>query len=317
MKMGRPPKQQGKIPHFEQKGKSFYHVPATGKRKWTPLGNDRAAALIKWASLEGRTQNGTFGDLFRWYMANAKLSESTRSNYETQGVAILRVFDNAPPESITSAALATYRDKCSAGTANVRVGLIKSIFAAACEKGLCKFNPAREVKRLPRVKRDRYIDDAEYIAIRNNAEDYLRVAMNIAYQIGCRPCDVCKMKLADVTDAGVFLQAQKTKKKTLFSMVPELRSALDEAKSLERGVKSLYVLSDWTGTPYTVKALGRAWNRACKLAGVTGAQHRDIRAKNASDDPVGAQNRLQHSSAEQTKTYIRKTPVVMPLARKL
>lgn len=327
MKMGRPPKNQGKIPHFEQKGNSFYHVPATGERKWTPLGNDRAAALVKWASIEGRTDNGSFADLFRWFMANSKIETSTRKNYEIQGKAVLKIFGDGPPDEITTEQIGAFKAKCTSpiakelkcgtGTMNVRIGLMKSVYAAAKEAGLCKNNPARDVARFKRVKRDRYITDAEFISIRENAPDYLGVAMNIAYQIGCRPCDVAKMRLSDINDEGVFLQAKKTGKKTLYSMAPDLRSALDEAKALVRGVKSLYVLSDWRGKPYTVNALGEAWNAACKAAGVEGAQHRDIRAKNASDDPEGAQARLQHSTREQTNTYIRKTPVVMPLARKL
>ncbi len=136
MKMGRPPKRQGKIPHFEQKGKSFYHVSAVGKRKWTPLGNDRAAALIKWASLEGRTNNGTFGDLFRWYMANADIADSTRANYEVQGKKILKYFGDAPPSQVTSHQLARYRDeKCPQGSPMSALGWSRACLPPPAKKG--------------------------------------------------------------------------------------------------------------------------------------------------------------------------------------
>lgn len=316
MTMGRKGK-PGKIPHFEQKGNSFYHVPAVGKRKWTPLGSDRAAALVRWAEIEGRTDNGTFADLFRWFMTTAKLADSTRKNYEIQGAKVLRVFGNFPPAAIKSPMLADYRDKCPPGAANVRLGIVKTVFAAAAEKGKCETNPARDVKRLPMVRRDRYITDVEFVAVRDKADDFLRVAMNIAYQIGCRPSDVIKMRLSDVTDEGVLLIAKKTGKKTLYSMAPDLQSALNEAKALERGVKSLYVLCDYRGQPYKTSQLASAWKRACKAAEVLGTQFRDVRAKTASDDEDGAQKRLQHTSKETTRGYIRKVPVVTPISRKL
>ena len=326
MRMGRRGK-PGSVPHLAQKGGAYYYVTGTGKRKWIALGSDKARALARWAELEGRTNSGTFGDLFRWFMANATIAESTRKNYEIQGAAVLKIFETAPPDSVSAEMISTFKKKsvspqagklkCSTGTANVRIGIMKSVYAAAIEQGLCKTNPARDVSRYRRVIRDRYIDDAEFVAIRDKAEDFLRVAMNIAYQIGCRPGDVCQMKLSDVTPDGVILTAQKTKKKTLYSDAPELRAALDDAKALERGVKSLYVLSDWRGRPYTVARLRKAWIAACKAAEVESAQQRDIRAKTASDDPDGAQKRLQHTDARTTDGYIRKMPVVTPISRKL
>ena len=36
-----------------KKGKYYYHVTTTTPRKWTPLGADRALALMAWARLEG------------------------------------------------------------------------------------------------------------------------------------------------------------------------------------------------------------------------------------------------------------------------
>lgn len=315
--MGRPPKHHGKIPHFEQKGGAFYYVPGSGDRKWKPLGSDRASALARWAELEGRTDNGTFADLFRWYVSNAKLADNTRKNYEIQGGKILRVFGKFPPHAITAPMLAEYRDRCPKGAANVRIGLIKTVYAAGCEKGKCKTNPAREVARLPKVSRERYITDGEFVAIREKADDFCRVAMNIAYQIGCRPSDVVKMRLSDITDEGVLLIAKKTGKKTLYSMAPDLRAALDEAKAMPRGVKSLYVLSNWRGEPYTTAQLASAWRRACKAAGVSGAQFRDVRAKTASDDTPNATERLQHTDKGMTRGYIRKVPVVTPISRKL
>lgn len=315
--MGRPAKRAGKIPHLEQKGAAFYYVAGTGARKWIPLGSDRSAALVKWAELEGRTESRTFGDLFRWYMGNAKLAKETTKNYWAHGAAILKVFEDAPPEEMTAPRLATYRDKLKPGNASMRLGIIKSVFAAAVEKGLTPYNHARDVKR-PKLKpRERYITDDEFLAIRGKSPDWLRVAMDLAYLIGCRPSDAMRLKWSDVTADGIVLEASKTKKKTLFVMSAELAAVIADAKRLPMGVSSVYVIADYRGQPFSTKRRQKAWQKACKAAGVADAHFRDVRAKTASDDPQNAQDRLQHSSKEMTRRYTRKMPVVMPIARKL
>ena len=35
------------------KGDRYYHVTSTPPRKWTPLGKNRARALLEWARIEG------------------------------------------------------------------------------------------------------------------------------------------------------------------------------------------------------------------------------------------------------------------------
>lgn len=35
------------------KGETYYHVTSTAPRKWTPLGSNRARALLDWARMEG------------------------------------------------------------------------------------------------------------------------------------------------------------------------------------------------------------------------------------------------------------------------
>lgn len=40
-------------PGMHMKGERFYHVTSTALRKWTPLGRDRARALLEWARIEG------------------------------------------------------------------------------------------------------------------------------------------------------------------------------------------------------------------------------------------------------------------------
>jgi integrase len=317
MRMGRPAKKAGKIPHLEKKGAAYYYVQGTGSRKWIPLGSDYSVALVKWAELEGRTQSSTFADLFRWYMANAKLAKETTKNYWAHGAAIMRVFGDAAPAQITAPILASYRDKLKPGNASMRLGIIKSVFAAAVEKGLATHNPARDVKRPKLKQRDRLISDDEFIAIRSKCPDWLQVGMDLAYLIGCRPGDAFRLKWSDISQDGIILTSQKTGKKTLFLMTAELRGILEDAKRLPRGIASVYVISDYRGQPIITKRRQKAWKAACEAAGLSNTHFRDIRAKTASDDEENAQARLQHSSKEMTKRYVRSMPRVMPMARKL
>lgn len=40
-------------PSLHMKGERYYHVTSTAPRKWTPLGKNRARALLEWARIEG------------------------------------------------------------------------------------------------------------------------------------------------------------------------------------------------------------------------------------------------------------------------
>ena len=43
----------GLPPELHMQADRYYHVTSTASRKWTPLGKDRARALLEWACIEG------------------------------------------------------------------------------------------------------------------------------------------------------------------------------------------------------------------------------------------------------------------------
>lgn len=317
MRMGR----KSATPHLRKKGKAYYYDHGGRPRRWTPLGSDRAKALAEYDRLEGREPNKTFGDLARWFLATqtATLAANTRENYERHTYALIRMFGEAAPDLIKPEHIAIYREKCTPGNAAVRVGLLKTIFSKAVELGLAEKNPAREVRRPKTAVRARYLTDAEFIAIRSHAPDFLAVAMDVAYASGLRPGDVFRIRLSDIGPDGLYVAMQKTGKRVIYELTPELSEAIGRAKALPRSVKGMHLFCDRRGQPYKAEAVQRRFAAAARAAGVMDAQFRDIRAKNATDDPTGAQKRLGHASAKMTERYVKAREVekVTPLRRRL
>lgn len=58
-------------------------------------------------------------------------------------------------------------------------------------------NPCRGVKGNKEKGRDRYVSDAEYVAVWEAANPMLRNIMNLLLNTGQRPADILKMKRAE------------------------------------------------------------------------------------------------------------------------
>jgi hypothetical protein len=68
---------------------------------------------------------------------------------------------------------------------------------------------------------DRYIDDAEFRAIRAKAAPWLQIAMDLVYLTGLRRSDLLK---EDVSPDGVAVRQLKTKQRQLFPMMREIKA---------------------------------------------------------------------------------------------
>lgn len=309
-----------KLPNLHRKGECYYYVTGTTPRKWLPLGSDLRAALRRYEKLRlQRSPSGTLGQLIQAWLANPPktVGKTSLSTYRANATHVQRVFGELYPDEVSRADILRYLDECPRTTVGNEVMILRRVYERAIRSGVATINPCLGAKpEVPRkAKRTRLITDAEFAAIRYHAGPMLRVAMDLAYATGLRPGDLCRLRWGDL-EAGV--KTRKTGVWLRFTDADDLRAILDAAKALQGRVAALTVLSH-RGRQVTLKRLRAWWKAACKDAGVSDAQFRDLRAVSASAEPETAQKRLGHTSPKMTQTYLRgrQVNVVAPLKRRV
>lgn len=308
-----------KLPNFHRKNLSYYYVTGTTPRRWIPLGSDLQTAIRRYEKIRSQhSPAGTVGHLIAAWLASPPrgVTPQTLKVYRAYAANIVRVFGDLLPQEIARADVLRYLDECPRTTAVHEVMILRRVYERAVRNGEAESNPCigahPEVRR--RQKRDRLVSESEFTAIRAAASPLLAVAMDLAYATALRPGDLCRLRWGEL-ESGV--KTGKTGAWLRFDLTDDLAAILAAAKALQGRVAVLTVLSE-RGRSVTPKRLRGLWQAACRQAGVSGAQFRDLRAASASADPEGAQKRLGHASPQMTRTYLRGRQVseVTPLRRR-
>jgi integrase len=260
------------------------------------------------------------GDLVQRYIDRSDdLADGTRKQYQSYHRAIAAAFP-IPAAQLTSQIVALWRDlpaqRQRKTYVNGCLAVLRAAYLLGGEQGLAT---PLSVRGWTLKARDRYLEDAEFRAIRERAPEWLQVAMDLAYVTAARRSDVLACQWSHCSPDGVAMRQQKTGQRISFTVTPELSSIL--ARARQRRVIGLYVVANTKGRPISRTALEYAWGIACKAAGVV-AQFRDIRAKAATDAKSGGQDYqklLGHANAAMSERYIkrRETTIAEPVRRKL
>jgi len=154
-------------------------------------------------------------------------------------------------------------------------------------------SPCAGVKGLKEAERDRYVEDAEYLAVWQTVSAPIQDAMDIAYLTGQRPADVLKMRRSDIRDGFLWVTQNKTGQKLRVEIIGTLKTVLDRVLSRSRAASDLSLIQNEKGQPLSISELRGGFDRARDKAGVS-FQFRDLRAKAATDteDLHHAQNCL-------------------------
>jgi integrase len=297
------------------KGNRYYHVSSTAPRKWTPLGANRARALLEWARIEGAEPDPsvrTFDVIAQRYEIEVMPTKAARTQLDNfKEMANLRaVFGRMLIEAIKPHHVRGYLDKrgqTAKARANREKALLSHMFNKAREWGYTDSpNPCQGVKGFTESGRDRYVSDAEFAAVRAAAHPTVQDAMDVALLTGQRPADVLKIQRSDIRDGALFITQNKTKAKRAIDLVGELAAVIDRIAARPRERLSLYLIQDDDGRPLTAAALRSRFGKARTAAGVS-FQFRDIRAKTASDtgDLSHSQRLLGHKNRDMTEHYVR------------
>lgn len=298
-----------------KKGKYYYHVTTTTPRKWTPLGADRALALMAWARLEGDQLDPTVKTFeavalrYEREVIPTKAPRTQRDNLKELD-RLRAVFNRVQIDHIKPHHVRTYMDKrgqTARARANREKALLSHLYNRAREWGYTDApNPCLGVKAFKESGRDRYVSDEEYQAVWAKAHPTLRDAMDLALLTGQRPADVLKIKRADIHDGALWIVQNKTGAKRAIEVVGELAKLIDRINARPRERLGPYLVQDDDGKPLRADGMRSRFTKAREAAGVS-FQFRDIRAKAATDagDLSHSQVLLGHKRREMTEHYVR------------
>ena len=127
----------------------------------------------------------------------------------------------------------------------------------------------------------------------------------LAMLTGLRMGDLLGLRRSDVGPEGISVNQSKTKGRLLIEWTPELRAAVDDCRTLDRSVGSVYLLPNRRGQRYTVSGFGCLWARARDAAGADWT-FQDLRAKSGSDHETG--EHLGHADARTRERVYRRRP---------
>ena len=278
------------------------------RNKWTRLGTDLGPSLEAYARLQDQKVGG-MPKLIQEALPHlvAGKATTTAKQYRVAAERLQDVLADFAPHQVTPRDVAQIRRSFSGSpaTANRLLTVLKMVFDYALEEQLIDSNPCVGIKRLAQNVRTRRISRGEFNAIRQQARPLLQVVMDLCFATGQRIGDVLKISRADITDAGIYVEQQKTKTKLMLAWTPALRAAVADAKALHRNVVHVYLLG---AQPPNYFKIQQQWTTACARAGVEDAHLHDLRAMSGTEadaQGIDAQKLLGHTDAKVTKRYLR------------
>lgn len=306
----RPRKHNRNLPArmFLKHGRYYYVVGG----KWHPLSKDYAEALAQYAQRTAATSAGMAALIDRFLIEAApKLSPRTQKEYRRLGEKLKPVFAEFRPAQVKPhhvAAVIDHEAKTAPVQANRLRQFLSVVFAHAVRWGVVDANPCRDVKGVSVKRRDRYITDEEFAAVKAVASESVGCIMDFCYLTAQRISDVLKVRLSDIAAEGVFFEQGKTGKKLLVAMNPELAATISNARRLHNKVRGLTLFHGRGGRAYGYFGVSAMFRRACKKANVEDFHLHDIRAKAITDaerQGLNSQRLAGHKSRAMTEHYIK------------
>lgn len=230
------------------------------------------------------------------------------------------------------------RGQKSHATGVFETRVFKHAFTKAVEWGLIRRHPFKGEVRLKGIKpRTRYIEDwevGEALSLvpkrKRDSVLTLQAYIRLKMLIGIRRGDMLRLRMSEITDAGIMVRPHKTANSSglarTFEWTPALREAVDMALAARPIDIAPWLFCTRLGKGYFDEQSGQAagwdsiWQRfMTRLLAETKITHRftehDLRAKCASDAETleRARQLLGHADARLTeRVYRRKPEVIRP-----
>lgn len=311
------------LPEHVTRGRSAYEYKVKhGKRyRLCSLTADSAEVIRAYDELIERLsiEKDSFASLIDAYFASdsyTKLSRRTQSDYAGNATHVLKVFGEMKPDDILPEHIRRYMDirgKTAQVRANREHSFIRLVFSWAYQRGLSSGNPAKGVSQFTEKGRDYYITDAEYKAVYNRANNFVKAAMEISYCCAARKGDVLSLTREQLLEQGILFKQSKTGKTQIKAWSSRLRKAVALLKAQSSHLS--YLFADAKGQRIPARTLHEWWSEAKEKAGLSDAKFtfHDIKAKSISDVEGNAADKQAfsgHKTIGMIATYDRKIPIV-------
>ena len=220
-------------------------------------------------------------------------AKTTQKNYLYSLKLLEQAFGHMRPSAIKPIHMTQYRRARGHNVAaNRDVAALSAVLQFALEEdGSVSVNVARQVKRLPEHPRTRYVTDAEFNAVLDQATPSVRCAMKLSYLTGQRLGDVLALSKSDLSAEGIAFTQSKTGKKLIVLWNDELREVVAECKALPSRLLSTHLIVTRDGRRYSVDGFKSIWQRLMSKYVAGGGERftfHDLRAKSAEDHESGA-----------------------------
>lgn len=313
----RPRKKNRHLPPCVYLSHNSYYLVRNGV--WEPLGKDKGAALAEYARRVSETAKGGMGELIERVLAHIAPSKSVTTNnqYRQIGRRLKAIMAEFLPDQVRPKHVAAIKVKYAHTPfyANRMVSVLRMIFSYALEWQLVESNPCIGVRRHPEAKRERYLTDEEFLAIREASGPRLQMIMDLCYLTGQRISDVLKIRLSDIQPEGMAFRQGKTGAKLLVGWNDDLRAVVARAEKHGK-IRYLTLLHNRKGKAPDYSTVKIQWDAARTKAGIKDARIHDIRAKALTDakrQGLDPQLLAGHTDARMTARYIRlrETPLAV------
>lgn len=314
--MGRPSKHNRELPRGMTLERGTYYFRGADKKRQN-FGKEYYAAIAEYLRAVGQNKRvRTLHDVIERYRLEVlpkKRSQMTRENEAKSLTRLDAVFGHFLPDNLTAPQCYEYMDrrvtkdgKPAPVAGRHEISLLGHVLGKSIRWGAGIANVVRTLEKQPKTVRDRYVTDDEFAACRALANPRIRIAMDLARNIGQRRGDLLKLRHDECTKDGIVIRQGKTGAGVLIAWTPTLRRIVKAAKALSPDIPRVYVLRTAKGAPYTGDGFASIWQRLMtKYVEAGGARFtfHDLRAKAGSDKATieEAQALLGHASSETTK----------------
>lgn len=275
-------------------------------------------------------QSIPFSRLMDRYLEEVSPSKRSWKSDHVNSKPLLRYFEDRKIDAISAQGVYKFQDwrksqvseskkrPISGATINREVSLLSDAFKKAIRWGYVQSNPCKEIERFSESRRDRYITDAEFGAIKKTAllrkeSSHLADIMDCLYLTGQREGRILNLKWSQINleERSIsFEQTSKNKKVPDVIWINDwllpILHRVKRKRSLSK-VFSTYVFRKLDGTPY--KSIRKVWHSCCKKAKISDARINDIRHKAITDMlnagvPVSkVKTAVGHSQTQTTDGY--------------
>lgn len=316
--MGRRRTRDTHLPHrvYLDHGTHWFR-PKVGKP--VNLGQDFAAAMVEYGKLVGpsipvRTMAEVI-DRYRIEVLPGKRSAHTRKDQGAQLDRLRRVFGHMLPDAVTAQHCYLYMDarrdrhgNSAPVAARHEIALLGHVLQKAIRWGPATTNAVRTVDFGPRSGKRPQVPMTEVRNVMALAPPRIRLAIELAVEVGPRRGDLLKLTRAHETAEGIEYTNSKTGVRQIIEWTPNLRALVARCHAMSPQIPGEYLIRNRRGQPYTGDGFSAIWQRLMKKHVAAGGQRfsfHDLRSVSADGaaTPEEARDRLGHASVATTKRH--------------